>query len=269
MSEPEDIDNQAFRDLLIFLKKNRFIKNMKDLAVKLDYNYTYLSQIKNDKHPFSLDIRNKILDKFELSLDILRVKKPEYIIKSSENSLPYVKESSSIPLGDNLDHFKTKNNEFRSLSGLIAMKVPIVPMDAYAQYVDEFYEEANDITFEYGWVEVDSYGKGNYLQFRIKGDSMNGGLIDDTPEEAVVLAREIGQHLWTGGLYKSKYGHIIITNKNILFKDITGFNKKTGYITLHSRNKSPEYSDFDLRLGECEDETYVRQIFKVIKRNNM
>ena len=251
-------------DIQEFISKNNLTQ--REFADVIDYSEEYISKILNGKMPINV----KFEKRFEHLVKSYSSKSFEQkAIQSSENSVSYVNESSSIPLGDNLDHFKTKNNEFRSLSGLIAMKVPIVPMDAHAQYVDEFYNEANDITFEYGWVEVDSYGKGNYLQFRIKGDSMNGGLIDDTPEEAVVLAREIGQHLWTGGLYKSKYGHIIITNKNILFKDITGFNKKTGYITLHSRNKSPEYSDFDLRLGECEDETYVRQIFKIIKRNNM
>lgn len=165
--------------------------------------------------------------------------------------------------------FKTKNNTFRTIGKKIAIEVPVIPMKAYAQYVDEFYNEASDITFETAVLEVDHFGKGDYLAFDISGDSMNGGLINDTPDGARVLARQIGQHLWRGGLNQSKYGHILITNKNILFKDITAFSKKDMTITLHSRNSSPEYADFDMALGYRESEDHIQQIFKVTKRFNM
>lgn len=167
------------------------------------------------------------------------------------------------------EKFETKNNEFYSLNNLTVMAVPLVSMHAHAQYVDEFYNEASDITFEYIRLEVDQYGKGHYLAFRIEGDSMNGGMLEDTPDNAIVLAREIGQHLWSSGLRKSKYGHIIVTNRNILFKDIINFDREKGIITCHSRNKSPEYSDFELPLGDRDEECYVLQIFKVTKRSNM
>lgn len=259
----QGIDYQDFERVIFFLKKKGFIKNMKDLAKKLDYNYSYLSEVKNKKVEFSEQLKTRLSKTFNIEFPIETVQKPD--------NLRYIKSSiESNPVEEQVEYFKTKNNEFRSFRGLTAMKVPIVPMEAYAQYIDEFYNEAADITFEYGWVEVDSFGKGNYLQFKVSGDSMNGGLIDDTPHGAVVLAREIGRHLWTGGLYKSQYGHILITNSNILFKDIIDFDKEKGVITCHSRNKSPEYTDFKLHLGERNDgQPFVRQIFKVIKRNNM
>ena len=168
-----------------------------------------------------------------------------------------------------LEEFKTKNNTFGLIGTQIAIHIPLVPMKAYAQYIDEFYEEAADVTFELIYLQVDKIGKGHYLAFEISGDSMNGGKIDDTPDGATVLAREIGQHLWDGGLYKSQLGHIIITNKNIIFKDIIDYDKKSHSITCQSRNTSPEYQDFNIKLGTCDEDYYVNQIFKVISRHNM
>ena len=42
------------------------------------------------------------------------------------------------------------------------------------------------------------------------------------------------------GFRANDYGWIIVTNHNILYKDITDFNKETGEIHCHSRNLSPE-----------------------------
>jgi hypothetical protein len=253
----QDTDYQDFERIIFFLKKKGLIKNMKDLAHKIGYNYSYLSEVKNGKVEFSQQIKTALSKTFG-------IKFPNKETQNVDQNRYINTESNPVQT------FNTKKNTFRSTSELIAMKVPIVPINAFAQYIDEFYQEAKDITFDYSWVEVDSYGKGNYLQFRIKGDSMNGGSINDTPDGAVVLAREIGQHLWSGGLYESQYGHILITNTNILFKDIIECNLEEGWIMCHSRNNSPEYKDFKLWLGQTKDDKpFVRQIFKVIKRNNM
>jgi hypothetical protein len=138
--------------------------------------------------------------------------------------------------------------------------VPILPFEAYAKYLDDhneagFFDEFEKVTFA-----VDKIGKGNYLGFRISGDSMNGGKIDDTPDKAIVLGRELQKSLWMSGFHESQHGWIILTNKNILFKDIVAFDKEKATIVCHSRNSSPEYCDFPLSLND------VYQIFKVIKR---
>ena len=39
---------------------------MKDLAIRIGSNYTYLSQIKNGGKPFALELRNKIFDEYNL-----------------------------------------------------------------------------------------------------------------------------------------------------------------------------------------------------------
>jgi hypothetical protein len=62
------------------------------------------------------------------------------------------------------------------------------------------------------------------------------------------------------GFNPTLYGWIILSKHNVFHKDIIGLDKENGTIICHSRNKSPEYSDFELDLNE------VYQIFKVIKR---
>lgn len=155
---------------------------------------------------------------------------------------------------------KNGNKFTQTANGQNIIEVPILPFEAYAKYLDEhneagFFDEYEKVTFA-----VDKIGKGNYLGFRISGDSMNGGRIDDTPDKAIVLGRELQKSLWMDGFHESRHGWIILTNKNILFKDIIAFDKEKATILCHSRNESPEYCDFPLLLND------VYQIFKVIKR---
>lgn len=153
----------------------------------------------------------------------------------------------------------TNGNRFiEKEDGSFNITVKLIPFDAYATYTESFdnptvIEDFEDVTFN-----VDKYGLGNYKAFRVKGDSMNGGGINDTPDKAMVLARELGKHHWKDGFNASKYGWIILSEVNIFHKDI--INSKNGSIICHSRNTSPEYSDFELKLND------IYQIFKVIKR---
>lgn len=154
-------------------------------------------------------------------------------------------------------------NVFKELSdGSYSIQVKVVPFSAYAKYVSEYsntdaelFGEWENITFI-----VDKVGRGNYLGFRVNGDSMNGGNIDDTPDKAIVLSRELGRQHWKDGFKPTKHGWIIVTKDNILFKDILGINYEKGSILCHSRNTSPEYCDFEYPMND------VKQIFKVIKR---
>lgn len=169
-----------------------------------------------------------------------------------------------INLEDSKNEITNKNgNTFMQLSdNSYSVNVKIVPFSAHARYVSEFsdpdaelFEEWETVTFI-----VDHTGRGNYLGFRSTGDSMNGGSIDDTPDKAIVLGRELGRQHWLDGFKPTKHGWIIITKDNMLFKDILGINVNNGTIICHSRNKSPEYCDFEYPIND------ILQIFKVIKR---
>ena len=155
---------------------------------------------------------------------------------------------------------KNGNQFYEKASGSIYVKVPLLPFEAFASYAEtlEVGKPIKDLEIEE--FAVDQYGKGNYMAFKVRGDSMNGGSIEDTPDGAKVLARELGRQHWKDGFNDTEYGWIILCKENIFHKDIVAYDAETGDITLHSRNKSPEYSDFTINLNDCY------QIFKVIKR---
>ncbi|WP_438710825.1 Aca2/YdiL-like domain-containing protein [Aquimarina muelleri] len=163
-----------------------------------------------------------------------------------------VEENVHIPK-NNIKHIKLPNGQY-------IMKVQLIPFEAHALYISEFQDAEYFETFDEVTFVVDKIGLGNYKAFKIKGDSMNGGKINDTEDGAVVLGRELQNHHWNDGFRDSKYGWIVITHHNILFKDIIDYDNKKGEIICHSRNDSPEYSDFPLKTKE------IHQIFKVIKR---
>ena len=160
------------------------------------------------------------------------------------------------------NEFENKNgNKFTELpDGSLMIQVPLVPFNAYASFL-EVYEDEYKVKskFETTYFTVDKIGKGNYIAFTVKNDSMNGGMLDDTPSGAQVLARELGKQHWRDGFNSTQYGWIIICETGIFHKDIKGPDEK-GDITCLSRNKSPEFAEFPLSLNE------VHSIYKVIKR---
>lgn len=194
-------------------------------------------------------------------------------IKNGEILANYFKISKSFLINGNesdalvdskfqIEYLENNNgNKFKELeNGKFIMTVPLVPAKAYATYISECcdgetIEGFNEVNFY-----VDQYARGNYVAFEIKGDSMDNGGLYDNPEGCITLCRELGKHHWKDGFKDSQYGWIIVHRDTILCKDITKQDLINGIITCHSRNTSPEYSDFDVKLDE------VKQIFKIIKR---
>lgn len=164
--------------------------------------------------------------------------------------------------GVNENEFENKNgNKFTELpDGSLMIQVPLVPFNAYASFL-EVYEDEYQVNekFETTYFTVDKIGKGNYIAFTVKNDSMNGGMLDDTPSGAQVLARELGKQHWRDGFNSTQYGWIIICETGIFHKDIKGPDEN-GNIICISRNKSPEFPEFPLSLND------VHSIYKVIKR---
>lgn len=161
------------------------------------------------------------------------------------------------------DIIENKNgNTFMSLpDGSMIIQVPLVPFSAHASFL-EVYEDEYQVNqaFDNTYFTVDKVGRGKYVAFTVKNDSMNGGALEDTPSGAQVLARELGRHHWKEGFRATTYGWVIICTSGIFHKDITSFNSETGEITCSSRNPSPEFQNFNLDLNE------VHSIWKVIKR---
>ena len=157
-------------------------------------------------------------------------------------------------------HFENKNgNKYYKQNDGYVMSAPHVPFVAYASFVecysDEYDMNDNFTTKQY---VVDKIGKGRYISFTVKGDSMDYDGRGYTPDGADVLAREVGRHLWQDGFRSTDYGFIIVTYNGIYHKDIVGINKQGCSLVLSSRNK--DYENFEVNLLE------VHSIYHVIKR---
>jgi hypothetical protein len=183
------------------------------------------------------------------------VREPEESYNLPDDDVMYIDESREPEVFYNE---RTGNKYFIYHDGTIRIEVLKIPFVAYASYVECFDDEVklnqefSKITFK-----VDHIGRGKYLGFESKGNSMwnNGGY--DTPTGADILGREIGRHLWMSGFNKSKYGFILITHKGIYHKDIEKIDDE-GHLILTSRNPNDE--PFRCSLNE------INEIYHVIKR---
>lgn len=179
----------------------------------------------------------------------------EYTVKESRvvvNELeePYFVNSS------NVKYFELPNGKFR-------MKVPLIPVRAYAKYVDEcrdaeYVDELEEVEFV-----VDKIGLGRYYAFEIKGDSMDDDSRRSLCDKDIVLARELLRDHWKNKLHNDEYPFwIIVLDHTIVCKQIVEQDMDRGVIKCHSLNPSPEYSDFEIKLDE------VCQLCNIVTRQS-
>lgn len=136
--------------------------------------------------------------------------------------------------------------------------VPLVNQYAYGGYLYGY----NDATYMNQLPKipfiVDYEGRGNYLAFEVKGDSMDDASDESYKEGDRLLCREIGQHLWAQSpLHHKKWDFVIVHEDGILLKRIVAHDVENHTITIHSLNDF--YPDRVIDLAE------VRQIFNVIE----
>lgn len=248
--------NQKLKLFISILKTNGDINSQKELGSKLGYKTeSAFSQIVNNKVPIPESLYPK--------LKSLYPELYEKIFGTDENSNFVI--NSDVKLLDDEEEVEVIINKngikfFLYPDDSTEIEVLQVPFPAYASYI-EAYNDEEKLNQEFNKIrfKVDKIGRGYYIAFKTKNDSMNGGGLYDTPGGADVLAREIGRHLWQDGFHKSIYGFILITQRGIYHKDIKQYDKKTGILTLSSRN--PECNDFEIHINE------VFKIFNVIKRS--
>lgn len=153
---------------------------------------------------------------------------------------------------------KPTKYEVKYLAGDQIMEVPLVNQYAYGGYVcgygdPEYLEDLPTIPFI-----VDHEGRGHYVAFEVKGDSMNDGTEESYLEGDRLLCREIDPSLWaTYKLHIGKWDFVIVHEEGILIKRIIDHDVENGLITIHSLNQF--YPDRVLDLRE------VKQIFNVVE----
>lgn len=170
---------------------------------------------------------------------------------------------SGVESTSNEPHLITKagTKYFQLPNGKYLMRVPFVPVKAYAKYIDEWRDaDVSEPLEEYNFV-VEQIGHGRYMAFEIKGDSMDDNSKRSLSNGDIILGRELGQEHWRDRLRTNEYPNwIIVLDNTILCKQIIEQDMERGTITCHSLNTSPEYSDFELKLND------IRQMFNIIQR---
>lgn len=235
-------DNQCFKKV-----RKELNLTQKEFADALGIKQGSLSDIERGKtNDLSNSVKTILKDKYHINIDYLYNLSDEIFNKELNEPEPI---------------YNKNGNKYTELKDhTYDVEVPLIPFTAYASFLESMEVGTVNEDFETMTFNVDRIGRGNYKAFIVKGDSMNGGRINDTPDGAKVLGRELGRHHWKDGFRDSDYGWIVMCKKNIFHKDIVNYDSSNGEITLHSRNESPEFSDFQLSLNDCY------HIFKVIKR---
>lgn len=108
------------------------------------------------------------------------------------------------------------------------------------------------------------YEEGNYQIFETDGDSMDDNSYRALKDGDKYLTKELPRDFWTHKLQFNKYLFVIVSRKGMVFKQIVSHQVKTGIITCHSFNDSPEYKDYNLNL--FEDVSQLFYIKKLIER---
>lgn len=62
----DKLDNQWFKDIIEYLSESNQIENLKDLAKKTGYNYTYISRIKNGHDKITKEFVQTLSDTFSI-----------------------------------------------------------------------------------------------------------------------------------------------------------------------------------------------------------
>lgn len=171
-------------------------------------------------------------------------------------------------LKDDKPYLVTKSGAkyYEMANGKYRMRVPFIPIKAYAKYADEYrdVEFAGDKFDEFDFI-VDKIGLGRYFAFEIKGDSMDDDSKRSLCNGDIVLARELNKEHWRNKLHTDDYPNwIIVLNNTILCKQIIDHDLDKGAITCHSLNTSPEYADFELKLDNiCQLCNIVQRVSNV------
>ncbi|MBK5723150.1 helix-turn-helix domain-containing protein [Dysgonomonas sp. Marseille-P4677] len=157
---------------------------------------------------------------------------------------------------------------YEMADGKYRMRVPFIPVKAYAKYIDE----CRDAEFVGGEFEefdfiVDKIGLGRYFAFEIKGDSMDNDTKRSLSNGDIVLARELKKEHWRNKLHTDDFPNwVIVLDNTILCKQIIDQNLEKGTILCHSLNLSPEYTDFELKLNDvCQLCNIVQRVSSVFK----
>ncbi len=149
-------------------------------------------------------------------------------------------------------------NEAVAIEDPNVIMIPLVSQYAYAGYLCGYSDPEYIDSLPKIAVTINKEGKGNYMMFEVRGDSMEEDSRDGIYEGDRLYCREINKDLWKFKLHLKQWDFVIVhKTEGILVKRIIDHNINTGDITIHSLN--PYYED---RILNLED---IAQLFNVIE----
>lgn len=163
---------------------------------------------------------------------------------------------------EHLDSQKGKGPAIVKLGpGRYLISAPLVMMPHYRKFISKYEDNLFIGSLPKIGFVIDQVSVGKYVAFEISSDSMDDGTTEGIPNKSVVLGKLVPVSKLTTMVRDNPNVFWIIThNDSVMCKKITAFDKKNKAITCHSLNNSPEYSDFEINIGE------VKQFYRIIKK---
>ena len=241
------------------LQQGMYGNSQKALSNRLGYQESSFSQIVNGHVPVSNRFVNKLCE-----LDP-RINRDWLVNGQGEMLVPSQHDDEVTPVEEQEGKFfgeTVKGAKLYKRGEQLLMTVKHVPYACFGQFanpsdrLDPVLDEWSEETYE-----VDRVGRGNYLSFEVKGDSMDTGSRDSFESGDRVLCRELERVFWRDPIrYHARPYWVIVFGSSVLIKQMIGQDLKEGTLTFHSLNPSPEYHDFTLR----EDD--IRALYYVVKK---
>lgn len=258
--------NQRFREAVNYIIENNLAPDAKSIRVAVNIPQPRFSDLMNGRGNVQVETILELCNKYGVSLEWMFNGKGEMMVKDisymMEPVTEYERSLNAIIIDEQFDpevvEKRNGNRYYVYPDGTIKIEVLQVPFPAYATFLEAYDDEVKlHQEFKTSLFTVDHVGHGYYLGFLVKGDSMNGGRLYDTPDKSEVLGREVGRHLWADGFHSTKSGFVLMTKSGIFHKDIAGLDNRTGMLTLKSRNEL--YEDKKVAIND------VYRIFHVVK----
>jgi hypothetical protein len=199
--------------------------------------------------------------------------KSEILHKVLEPVSAYNKIVNSEEVVSVVDDFENKNgNRFIQLpNGQYYMLMPLAEFNVQAGFLSTYQDADFLMDLSQHGILVDKPVQGRYVAFRVNGDSMDDGSSNAITRNSVVSTRELQRHHWNGKLRYRDFPYWVIyttQSKMPLLKEIIEHNTEEGYITCHSLNDSPEFTDFRLHLNDIQALFYVIDVNKTVSRKS-
>lgn len=168
---------------------------------------------------------------------------------------------------ENVKSGKTGNEFIDTEKGNSFMLVPLVEYYAYGGYLSgwsdpEFVEDLPE-----HMITVDVYNKGVYRAFRVRGESMNDGLLESIIEGDIITGRIIEKVLWESKFHLHSYKYFIIVLKDgILVKNIKDHRVDDGRLIVSSLNPDKSlYPDQEIYLSDVYEMMNVVDLYRKTK----